>query len=160
MASLSLTVVPEDSDNYVNQAWGLKEKIRRQQDILKQEEEFFLEAFTDVRVYCLLDERDELRGFAAVRDNGYILFLAVDPSLQGEGHGRELIKLVANDYPVVTCHVRTTNETAVGFYQRLGFHIARQNRNYYADGGNAHYLTLDRESFLEVVDMDELIDEA
>ena len=139
-------VVGPGNDDYVERAWRLKERIRQQEDVLQQRKNFFSSAYERSTVYLYVDEtRDRLIGFAAVRRDGYILFLAVDPDYRDEGFGRRLVANVADDYSTVTCHARTTNESALEFYRSLGFEVKRRVNNYYEDGGDAYYLQLGEE---------------
>jgi ribosomal protein S18 acetylase RimI-like enzyme len=46
----------------------------------------------------------------------------------------------------VTCHARSTNESALRFYERVGFERRRRIDNYYEDGGNAYYLQLGKDA--------------
>ncbi|MFB6311574.1 MAG: GNAT family N-acetyltransferase, partial [Salinirussus sp.] len=87
-------------------------------------------------------EADRLIGFAAVRRDGYILFLAVAPAYRGQGFGKRLVANVAEEYDTVTCHARTTNHAALDFYESLGFEVTRRIDAYYEDGGDAYYLRL------------------
>ncbi|MGM0606369.1 MAG: GNAT family N-acetyltransferase, partial [Halobacteriota archaeon] len=82
---------------------------------------------------------------ASVRRDGYILFLAVSPDARGRGYAEQLIAEIATRNRSVTCHARTTNENALGFYQHLGFEIRRRIDGYYEDGGDAYYLKLGSE---------------
>ena len=136
-------VDPGDAD-YVEQAWQLKERIRERDGVLRQRRGFFENAYKRSTVYVFLDRADRgaLVGFAAVRRDGYILFLAVDADYQGEGFGEALVARVAEDYGSVTCHARTTNREALQFYQHIGFSIERRIDDYYEDGGDAYYLKL------------------
>jgi ribosomal protein S18 acetylase RimI-like enzyme len=136
-------VDPGDAD-YVEQAWQLKERIRAEEGVLRQRRGFFENAYKRSTVYLFLDRADRgtLVGFAAVRRDGYILFLAVDGDYQGEGFGEALVARVADDYGSVTCHARTTNEEALDFYRHIGFAVERRIDNYYEDGGDAYYLRL------------------
>lgn len=136
-------VVNPGSDEYVESAWQLKEKIRRDEGVLRQRKNFFQNAYERSTVYLYADlTNDTLVGFAAVRRDGYILFLAVDDQYRGEGFGKRLVANVAEDYGAVTCHARTTNRTALDFYRSLGFSVKRRIENYYEDGGDAFYLQL------------------
>ena len=137
-------VVPPGSDEYVGEAWSLKEEIQEREDVLKQRWNFFSDAYRRSTVHCTFHDRDgeELVGFAAVRRDGYILFLAVDPDCRGHGIGKQLVARVVEDHRSVTCHARTTNENALQFYEHLGFEIARRIDDYYEDGGDAYYLKL------------------
>jgi ribosomal-protein-alanine N-acetyltransferase len=135
------------NDEYVERAWRLKERIRRSEGVLRQRKNFFRNAYKRSTVYLYADQsHDRLVGFAAVRRDGYILFLAVDPDYQGQGFGQRLVASVAEQYQSVTCHARTTNEGALAFYQNLGFEVERRIDGYYEDGGDAYYLRLGEES--------------
>jgi len=137
-------VVDPGDRNQVEDAWQLKERIRRDHGVLRQRRGFFESAYKRSTVYLFLDRanRGALVGFAAVRRDGYILFLAVDPEYQGEGYGEALVARVADDFGSVTCHARTTNEEALHFYQHIGFTVDRRIDGYYEDGGDAYYLRL------------------
>ncbi|RQH00343.1 GNAT family N-acetyltransferase [Natrarchaeobius oligotrophus] len=134
-------VVTPGSDDFVDEAWQLKEEIKRQEGVLKQRYDFFTDAYRRSTVHCYLQE-SELVGFAAVRRDGYILFLAVDSDCRGLGIGKQLVAHVAEDHDSITCHARTSNENALQFYEHLGFEIKRRIDNYYEDGGDAYYLKL------------------
>jgi ribosomal protein S18 acetylase RimI-like enzyme len=148
--NLERRVVDPGDDGHVEQAWQLKERIRQRQGVLRQRRGFFEDAYRRSTVYAFVDRSDRgaLIGFAAVRRDGYILFLAVDDSYQGEGFGEALVARVAEDYGSVTCHARTTNEDALRFYRHIGFEIQRRIDNYYEDGGDAYYLKLGEEKGL------------
>ena len=141
------SAVPRGDDSHVDAAWDLKERIRVNDGVLKQRRSFFTDAYQRSRVHCYLVD-DELVGFAAVRRDGYILFLAVEPSYRGEGFGRRLVADVAEEHSAVTCHARTTNEEALSFYEHIGFEIERRIDSYYEDGGDAYYLKLGEEAGL------------
>lgn len=132
-------------ETFVDQAWKLKEYIRREEGVLKQRRGFFTDAYSQSKVYALIEpgyDSDSLVGFASTRRDGYILFLAVDPEYGGEGFGRQLVTAVAKDNSSVTCHARVTNDSALSFYEYLGFEIERRVENYYEDRGDAYYLRL------------------
>jgi len=142
-------VEPGDTD-HVEQAWQLKERIRERDGVLRQRRRFFENAYKRSTVYLFVDRtnRGKLVGFAAVRRDGYILFLAVDNEYQNEGFGEALVARVAEDYGSVTCHARSTNRDAIRFYQHIGFTIQRRIDDYYEDGGDAYYLKLGEEDGL------------
>ncbi|WP_436934482.1 GNAT family N-acetyltransferase [Halovenus marina] len=136
-------VVQPGEDDYLDQAWRLKEKIRHARGVLRQRRSFFASAYKRSTVYLYVEtDTDELIGFAAVRRDGYILFLAVADDYRGQGFGKRLIANVAEEHTTVTCHARTTNREALEFYQALGFEVQRRIDNYYEDGGDAYYLQL------------------
>jgi len=134
-------VVPPGSDDFVDEAWKLKEQIQQQEGVLKQRYDFFTDAYRRSTVHCYL-QNETLIGFAAVRRDGYILFLAVSPDCRSQGIGKRLVARVAEDHDTITCHARTSNENALQFYEHLGFEIKRRIDGYYEDGGDAYYLKL------------------
>ena len=136
-------VINPGSDEGVERAWQLKERIRKEDGVLRQRRRFFESAYKRSTVYLYVDRAsDRLIGFAAVRRDGYVLFLAVSPEYRGEGFGKRLVASVAEDYSTVTCHARTTNREALQFYRHLGFEVTRRIDSYYEDGGDAYYLQL------------------
>ena len=137
-------VVGPGNDEFIEEAWELKERIRREEDVLKQRKGFFVDAYrrSAAHVFLAQGEREELIGFASVRRDGYILFLAVSPDYRGEGFGKRLIADVAKQHRTVTCHARKSNDGAVEFYKHLGFTIEREIDRYYEDAGDAYYLKL------------------
>ena len=69
-----------------------------------------------------------VRAFAAARPDqpyGYLHFLAVAPSHQGRGFGRQVIRrgLAAATDAGVGVHLETTNGTTLSFYDSLGFAV-------------------------------------
>ena len=139
-------VISPSNDEFVDRAWQLKECVREEDGVLRQRRRFFQSAYKRSTVYLYLDRgSDRLIGFAAVRRDGYILFLAVAPEFRGEGYGKRLIARVADDYANVTCHARASNQSALDFYQHIGFEIERRTTSYYEDGGDAYYLQLGEE---------------
>lgn len=141
---LTLDVVPPTSDEGLAAAWRVKESIRRAEGIFQQDRSFFGRAYRRARVYRLRDERaDRLAGFAAVRSDGYMLFLAVARADRGTGLGRRLVEAAAEDHPVLTCHVRATNDDAIGFYEHVGFEVGRRVGRYYRDGTDALFMRYD-----------------
>ena len=136
------TVEPGD-DALLEDVWSLKERIRRSEGVLKQRRTFFARAYRRSTVHAYRDpDANEVVGFAAVRSDGYLLFLAVHPDYRDEGFGEKLVAHAVSDHQSVTCHARSTNESALGFYQHLGFEVVRRIDNYYEDGGDAFYLRL------------------
>jgi ribosomal protein S18 acetylase RimI-like enzyme len=159
--NVDFEVARPGDDSYVEQAWQLKEHIRREEDVLKQRKGFFTDAYRRSTVHLLVttepprsdgaskrreragdDDSKRLMGFAAVRRDGYILFLAVEPEFRGEGVGKRLVGRVAENHDSVTCHARASNQNALGFYEHLGFGVERHIENYYEDSGDAYYLKL------------------
>ncbi len=141
--NIDTCVVTPGDNRYVEEAWQLKERIRKRDGVLKQRRGFFTDAYRRSTVYgYLTDDGERIIGFAAVRRDGYILFLAVDTDFRGEGFGERLVAKVAENHDSVTCHARSTNQNALDFYRHLGFSVERRINNYYEDGGDALYLRL------------------
>ncbi len=136
---------------YLDDVWSLKERIRRRDGYLRQTWDFFSRAYTKNDCHLYIDSPTEgngesgrtetIAGFITVRGDGYILFLGVDPRYRGKGLGERLVRHAEESHGRVSCHTRTTNESAVGFYQHLGFEIQKQIDSYYRDGESAYYLT-------------------
>jgi len=132
---------PPDHADHVTAAWELKERIRREEGVLRQRRGFFTDAYRRSTTHLLFED-GRLVAFASVRRDGYVLFLAVDPDCRGRGYAERLIADVAENHRSVTCHARTTNDPALGFYEHLGFEVTRRIDSYYEDGGDAFYLKL------------------
>ncbi|MEZ3144515.1 GNAT family N-acetyltransferase [Halobaculum sp. MBLA0143] len=139
-------------------AWALKERIRREDGVLKQRRGFFSDAYRRSTTHLLFergrddrsDEPGALVGFVSARRDGYVLFLAVSPDARGRGYGRRLVGEVAEQHRTVTCHARATNGAALDFYEAIGFDVERRITGYYEDGGDALYLKLgEQESLTE-----------
>ena len=151
-ATIELRVIDRGDDSLVEDAWTLKEHIRHEEGVLRQRRGFFTDAYARATTYALVErglDDEQLVGFASVRRDGYILFLAVAPEHRSEGYGKRLVAEVTDDYTTVTCHARATNQDALDFYQGIGFEVARRIDNYYEDRGDAFYLKLGDDSFTE-----------
>ena len=146
--TLERRTIPPGEDEYLQEAWELKELIRDTESLLKQRWGFFADAYQRARVHVLLADGDVI-GFAAVRLDGYILFLAVDPEFRGQGFGRRLVARVAENHDSVSCHARATNEGALAFYRAVGFEVERHIDRYYEDGGDAYFLRLGQEGLTD-----------
>lgn len=134
-------VIPPGNAEHLESAWELKERIRVEEDLLKQRRGFFANAYRRSTVHSFVDG-DTLVGFAAARSDGYILFLAVAPEYRSEGYGERLVASVASDAGQASCHARVTNGNAIAFYRHLGFSVEREIDDYYEDGVGAYYLRL------------------
>ncbi len=139
--NVEMRVDAPGSAEYAEDAWDLKERIRTREGVLKQRRTFFVDAYRRARDHLLYEE-EELVGFASVRRDGYILFLAVSPEYRGEGYGKRLVAAALQEHDSISCHARATNESALSFYDHLGFEIQRRITGYYEDGGDAYYLRL------------------
>lgn len=85
-----------------------------------------------------------LAGFVTVRfaaDEAEILTIAVHSRYRGRGYGRLLMddvvrRLYRERIATLFLEVDRTNRVAVRLYQRLGFKVAGERRNYYAESGD------------------------
>jgi Acetyltransferases len=139
---------PPGESDHVLEAWELKERIRRSEGVLRQRRGFFTDAYRRSTTHLVVED-DAVIAFASVRRDGYVLFLAVDPDHRGRGLAERLIAGVAEEHQSVSCHARTTNDRALGFYEHIGFEVKRRIDSYYEDGGDAYYLTLGAGSLRE-----------
>jgi ribosomal protein S18 acetylase RimI-like enzyme len=138
---------PPDGTSYLDEVWEVKQQIRREEGFLRQTWEFFSSSYEHNAAHVVLDD-DGVVGFAVVRGDGYVLFLAVHPDRRGEGVGRTLVEKAADNHDELTCHTRVSNQNAVEFYRHLGFEVERRVGSYYQDGETAIYLSRDRSTSL------------
>jgi ribosomal protein S18 acetylase RimI-like enzyme len=141
-ATVETRVVDRGNDGRVGEVWALKERVSETDGVLRQRKGFFTRAYRQSAAHLIV-VNDDVAGFAVVRRDGYLLFLAVAPEHRGQGFGRRLVTAIADAHPTVTCHARTTNRDAIEFYEHLGFERKRRIEGYYEDGGDAYYFQLD-----------------
>lgn len=140
-------VVQPGNTAYREEAWALKERVRREEGVLAQPRAFFETEYRRSTVYLLLseDRSSDLLAFGILRPDDYLSVLAVAPECQREGLGSHLVVQIAEDADVLTCHTRADNEAALEFYDDLGFDARRRIEAYYPDGSDAYFLRLDGE---------------
>ena len=91
------------------------------------------------QIWCDADHR----GFVLIRtvaDEGEVISVAVDPTHQGQGLGRQLLSLAIADLVsagVITLFldVAVDNPPALALYRRLGFIEVGRRRGYYPRAG-------------------------
>jgi putative acetyltransferase len=76
--------------------------------------------FSDIFIY---QDKDEIRGFIGITDNGYIAGLFVSSKFQSQGIGRKLLGHCQQLYQRLELDVFVENERAVNFYKKNGFEI-------------------------------------
>jgi ribosomal-protein-alanine N-acetyltransferase len=159
--------VPPGSDERAVAVWELKERIRRLEGLLDQRRAFFDATYRQSRCYLAVAVGDggvggtdavpaapeEVVGFALVRPDGYLSLLGVAPARRRHGLGSRLLDRVVDDHPGVGCHVRATNDGALGFYLDRGFLVDRVESSYYRDGTDAYRLLRDPERADGVADV-------
>lgn len=90
----------------------------------------------DEHKYLVAKEKGEIVGYIGVEkiaDEIHIINMAVGPSYQGKGIGKQLLETVMNNHAVFYLEVRTSNNVAIKLYQQYGFKIVGVRKNYYQD---------------------------
>ncbi|RZM28482.1 MAG: GNAT family N-acetyltransferase, partial [Pedobacter sp.] len=81
--------------------------------------------FDTQNLYYLKDEA-KIQGFIGLNDD-FIQMLFVRPDLIGQGIGKTLIDFAVEEHGAKTVDVNEQNVNAVGFYQKLGFHVVERS---------------------------------
>jgi len=138
---------PPGETDHVAEAWELKERIRSEEGVLRQRRgSSSTPTVGPRRTYWSRTTRSSRSPpCAATATSSFWL----STPITGGGHAERLIADVAQEHRSVTCHARTTNTGALGFYEHLGFEVVRRIDDYYEDGGDAYYLKLGGESLRE-----------
>lgn len=140
---LPIRTVGPSEDRHLEDAWRVKECIRREDGVLAQGRGFFVTQYRRSTDYLVLaPDSDRVAAFAIVRPDGYLSLLGVAPEHRRQGHGSRLIDRADDDHDRVTCHTRVTNESAVAFYLSQGFVVENRIESYYRDGTDAYELVL------------------
>ena len=75
-------------------------------------------------------DNDRLVGLINALDDGimtaYVHYLLVNPKYQGQGIGKELVRLVAEKYKAYLRIVLIAYDKEVGFYQNCGFSVGER----------------------------------
>lgn len=105
----------------------------------------------------VMQQTSDIIGFAiyeCVLDEATLLNIAINPDIQGKGHGRELLQKSLRELDAtiarIFLEVRISNEAALRLYQSEGFIEVGQRRNYYptADGReDARVFELDLDAY-------------
>lgn len=136
--------VPPGSDERATDVWACKERIRRLEGLLVQRRPVFDAIYRQARGHLAVTvPGDDVAGFALVQPDGYLSLLGVGPEYRRRGLGGRLLGRVLAAHPAAECHVRTTNERALGFYLDHDFLVDRRVPGYYRDGTDAYRLVRD-----------------
>jgi len=126
MAELSVRSFSEEDRADVTRLWERCELTRPWNDPdrdidrkLARDGDLFLVGIADGRVVASV-----MAGYDGHR--GWINYLAVDPSAQGAGHGRTIMRaaeerLLGLGCPKVNLQIRTSNVDALAFYESIGY---------------------------------------
>ena len=90
--------------------------------------------------------RDKITGYIIAYPKRYFIdldSLAIDKNYRKLGIGKKLVNFMLNRFKKnglkrALLEVRTTNKTAIAFYQKLGFKIKKTLKGYYRNGGDAY----------------------
>ncbi len=133
----TMDVVIEKSDSRdLLGAWKVKEKCRKEKNMLRQDFLTFSADFTSNNSY-VAKKKKKIVGFIIFRDTGYISIFGVHPNYTREGIGTKLINIPKREHERLWCHVRETNREAIEFYKSRGFKIKKTVNSYYLSGDDA-----------------------
>ena len=128
--------------------------LKRVREIEKSS--FTLDAYSEERFenlykkhpddFIVAEKNNNIVGYIIAYENGGFLdfnSMAVDKKYRGLGIGRLLVNFILERFKKrglkkASLEVRPTNETALSFYQNLGFKISGIIKNYYKDGEDAY----------------------
>lgn len=75
-----------------------------------------------VPIYIFCNEEGAIKGFTGVAEQK-IEMLFIHPDSRGQGIGRKLTEYCIQELDAYKVDVNEQNEQAVGFYQKMGFHV-------------------------------------
>ena len=92
----------------------------------------------DDYVSTVIEKHGQVVGFCILQpvvDEANLLLMAIDPEVQGQGMGYQLlnhsISLLPNDPVQIFLEVRESNIPAIALYEKSGFHQIDIRKNYY-----------------------------
>lgn len=92
--------------------------------------------------FALTDDHNQVIGYAglfAPGTEGDVQTIAVHPTHQGQGYGRQLLNVLIDEARLrgvreLFLEVRADNEIAHGLYRSVGFEVIGERSNYYQPG--------------------------
>lgn len=99
----------------------------------------------------VIERHGKVVGFCILQpvlDEANLLLMAVDPKMQGQGLGFQLLEqsmdLLKNNPVQIFLEVRESNIAAIKLYEKSGFHQIDVRKNYYplAEGGREHAIIM------------------
>lgn len=99
----------------------------------------------------VIEKSGQVVGFCILQpvlDEANLLLMAIDPKMQGQGLGYQLLEqsmdLLKNNPVQIFLEVRESNITAIKLYEKSGFHQIDVRKNYYpvAEGGREHAIIM------------------
>jgi ribosomal protein S18 acetylase RimI-like enzyme len=128
----------------MEECWQIKEKIRKEQNFLRQAKAFYTDTYIRSDVYTATNDEESILGFAVTTGDEYLALLGVRPKYQGNEIGTKIIDYLKSEHETIYCHTRESNEDAVRFYESNGFIIEDLEPNYYNNNENAFVLRYER----------------
>ena len=109
------------------------------------------QALLEIQHFYVAEEIDteKILGFIAFGiysiDTAHIMILAVDPNMQRNGIGTKIMDYteeVINKTPIkrIRLEVKTSNQKAINFYEKLGYEIKAIFDKYYEDHSDAYVM--------------------
>lgn len=102
------------------------------------------ETFSKVYVY---EEKHKIIGFIHVTvlyETMDVVNIAVDPAYQNKGFGSCLLDYaisdVSDEVQLITLEVNVNNDRAIKLYEKFGFEIINERKNYYDGKENAYLM--------------------
>lgn len=120
-------------------------------DLYRRFPETFVVAEEDSKVVGYIMCRVEVGlssfGLGGLVKKGHVVSVAVMPQQRRKGIGEALMRKAMEgmrQYNAKQCYleVRVTNDAAISLYKKLGLEITRTMRGYYADGEDAHVMSV------------------
>lgn len=99
----------------------------------------------------VIEQQGQVIGFCILQpvlDEANLLLMAIDPQFQGQGYGLQLLEQSIDwlkNHPVqIFLEVRESNQSAIGLYEKAGFHQIDIRKNYYphSDGQREHAIIM------------------
>lgn len=105
--------------------------------------------FPEYNFLCKHDNRIIAYILGKVEDDGtgHVASICVDLDYRMKGIAKKLLGMLMEKYKCidrVSLKVRVSNKIAVSFYEKFGFQIEEESKEYYGDGENAYSMVYSR----------------
>jgi ribosomal-protein-alanine N-acetyltransferase len=90
----------------------------------------------DINVYYVARRENKLAGYIGIEhvlDEAHIINLAVNPACRRQGIGEAMVRHVLQNAKSFFLEVRKSNAAAVKLYEKIGFQVIDERKNYYVD---------------------------
>ncbi|POT55571.1 N-acetyltransferase [Citrobacter amalonaticus] len=89
----------------------------------RESEEIVRDVYLPAAQTWVWEENGQLKGFASIMEARFLGALFVAPDALRRGIGKALVQYVQQRFPILSLEVYQKNQTAVSFYDALGFRI-------------------------------------